>query len=384
MAHPMNDERGGFPVTGAVARRSLRPQDARRHHRALVLSLLQRSPGSSRAQLARSTGLSQVAISGVVAELIAEGIVAEQGIRPSKRPGAPARALHLISSARTVATVAISSADEIEGTLFDLTGTPLFRTTVSRAGAVGDAALAKLESVIETVLERAEAPVLGIGVSATGIIDADGVVRSSSHLEWNDLPLREHLERRTQLPVAVVGGVTAIGIAEVAEGAAHHDLLMVRVGNGVGAATIVNGSVVHGLHGAAGEFGHVVVDPASDRLCQCGRRGCLEATLATPQLRERIERASATDRDAVLADAGRMLGIALAPAVAVLGLTDVAVTGPRDLLDGPLLAACRDQLAESLLDVVASRLRVRIAEGDESARLRGVFAIVLSNELGIA
>ncbi|MGO1609912.1 MAG: hypothetical protein ACTHXP_08290, partial [Agrococcus casei] len=59
-------------------------------------------------------------------------------------------------------------------------------------------------------------------------------------------------------------------------------------------------------------------------------------------------------------------------------------TGPRDLIEGPLLAACRDQLSESLLDVVAARLRVRIAEGDESARLRGVFAIVLSNELGIA
>lgn len=158
MAHPMNDQRGGFPVTGAVTRRSLRPQDARRHHRALVLSLLQRSPGSSRAQLARSTGLSQVAISGVVAELIAEGIVAEQGIRPSTRPGAPARALHLISAARTVAAVAISSADEIEGTLFDLTGTQLFHTTVSRAGAVGPDALALLEGVIETVLEQAEAP----------------------------------------------------------------------------------------------------------------------------------------------------------------------------------------------------------------------------------
>ena len=384
MAHPMNDQRGGFPVTGAVARHSLRPQDARRHHRALVLSLLQRSPGSSRAQLARSTGLSQVAISGVVAELIAEGIVAEQGIRPSTRPGAPARALHLISAARTVAAVAISSADEIEGTLFDLTGTQLFHTTVSRAGAVGPDALALLEGVIETVLQQAEAPVLGIGVSATGIIDADGVVRSSSHLAWSDLPLREHLEQRMRLPVAVVGGVTAIGIAEVTEGDTSHDLLMVRIGNGVGAATIVNGSVVHGLHGAAGEFGHVVVDPASDRLCQCGRRGCLEATLATPQLRDRLARASASEHDTVLAEAGRMLGIALAPAVAVLGLTDIAVTGPRDLIEGPLLAACRDQLAESLLDVVAARLHVRIAEGDESARLRGVFAIVLSNELGIA
>ena len=191
------------------------------------------------------------------------------------------------------------------------------------------------------MLEQAEAPVLGIGVSATGIIDADGVVRSSSHLAWSDLPLREHLEQRMRLPVAVVGGVTAIGIAEVTEGDTSHDLLMVRIGNGVGAATIVNGSVVHGLHGAAGEFGHVVVDPSSDRLCQCGRRGCLEATLATPQLRDRLARASASEHDTVLAEAGRMLGIALAPAVAVLGLTDIAVTGPRDLIEGPLLAACQ-------------------------------------------
>lgn len=378
----MSERRSDFPVTGATARRRLRPQDARRHHRALVLSLLRRDPGLSRADLARATGLSQVAVSVVVADLIEEGIVAEHGNQPSKKPGARARALRIIPGAHNVATVAISSADEIEGALFDLTGEQVYRTTMSRSEAVGEAALSMLERMLETVLAASAAPVIGVGVSATGIIDADGVVRSSSHLLWTDLPLRQHLEDVSGLPVVVSNGVTAIGIAEVAGGNAHHDLLMIRVGNGVGAATIVNGTVVQGMHGAAGEFGHIVLDVTSDRLCRCGRRGCLEATLALPQLRARL--ADASDTEAVLAEAGTALGIALAPAVAALGLTDVAVAGPSALIEGPLLEACRAALSARLFEVVDANLRVRLAESDESARLRGVYAMVLSKELGIA
>lgn len=377
----MDERRGTFPVTGAVTGTRLRPQDARRHHRALVLSLLQRSPGSSRAQLARSTGLSQVAISGVVAELIDEGIVSESAMERSNRPGAPARALRLSAASRCVATVAISSADEIEGALLDLNGDVLFSATASRSGATGEQALELLQAMLATVLAAAVSPVIGVGVSATGIIDGSGVVRSSTHLNWHDLPLRQLLQESADLPVVVVNGATAIGVAEVRAGHAEHDLLMVRIGNGVGAAIIVNGSAVHGMHGTAGEFGHVTVDTAADRLCQCGKRGCLEATLSVPQLRDRLDRAS--DPDPVLADAGRALGAALAPAVAVLGLTDIAVTGPADLIAGPLLDACLETLRERLLDAVTAHLTVRMAASDESARLRGVHAMVLTEELGI-
>ena len=377
----MDERRGTFPVTGAVTGKRLRPQDARRHHRALVLSLLHRTPGISRAQLARQTGLSQVAISGVVADLMHDGIVAETAMEPSNRPGAPARALHIRGASRCVATVAISSADEIEGALLDLSGAVLFSATSSRSGATGDAALELLRAMLDTVLAAATSPVIGVGVSATGIIDASGVVRSSTHLKWDDLPLRELLHRETALPVVVVNGATAIGVAEVRAGHAEHDLLMVRIGNGVGASVIVNGSVIHGMHGTAGEFGHVRVDTAADRLCQCGKRGCLEATLGVPQLRERLARAS--DPDAVLAEAGDALGAALAPAVAILGLTDIAVTGPSDLVEGTLLHACIATLHERLLDAVTANLTVRMAASDESARLRGVHAMVLAEELGI-
>lgn len=381
----MSSQPSPIAAASAVSARGVRPQDARLHHRALVLSLVRRHPDSSRADLARLTGLSRVAISEVVAKLIDEGIVGEHGQSRKRGPGAPARALHINGDARHVVTVAISSADTLEGAVFDLGGTLVSAVSEPRNGAVGKDALLALERMLERLIASATAPILGIGISATGIIDTQGVVRSSSHLEWENVPLRDHIASVTGLPVSVTNGVTAIGVAEVASGAAPDDLFLIRVGNGVGAVTIVNGAVVHGTNGIAGEFGHVIVDPSAQQLCQCGRRGCLEAVLAAPGLRARLAAASSADeRSAVLRDAGRALGTALAPVVTALGLANVAISGPAELLDGTLLNSCRSTLEARLFNVVAHGLQVRMAESDESARLRGVFAIVLSKELGIA
>lgn len=368
---------------GAVATKGVRPQDARIHHRSLVLSLVRREPGCSRADLARITGLSRVAISEVVAKLMEEGIVAEGGLSRKRGPGKPATSLHLVGRARNIVTVAISSADQIEGTVFDLEGNPLTALTEPRAGAVGETAIVALEHMISRLLDAATAPVLGIGISASGIIDTHGTVRSASHLQWTNVPLRERIAARTGLPVSVTNGVTAVGVAEVASGGAPDDLFLVRVGNGVGAVTIVNGAVVHGTDGTAGEFGHVIVDPTSDALCQCGRTGCLEAMLSVPSIERRLAGCGPADRERALSDVGRALGTALAPVVTALGLANVAISGPSELLGGTVLAACRATLRERLFDVVAQGLDVRMAESDDSARQRGVLEIVLAKELGI-
>lgn len=380
----MHKENAPISASSAVSAKGVRPQDARLHHRALVLSLVRRHPGCSRADLARLTGLSRVAVSEVVAALTEEGILGERGQSAKRGPGAPARALYLNGGARNVVTVAISSADAIEGTVFDLNGDAVTSEREARAGRVGENALRALEHMVSRLLAAAPAPVIGIGVSASGIIDTRGVVRSASHLEWQNLPLREHLETLTGVPVSVTNGVTAIGVAEVAAGAAPNDLFLVRIGNGVGGVTIVNGQVVHGTDGTAGEFGHVVVDPSSAVLCRCGRRGCLEATLALPQLRQRLGEADSAGRERILAEAGRALGAALAPVVAALGLANVALSGPADLLGGTLLNACRHTLDERLFDVLAQQLQVRMAESDDAARLRGVLSIVLAKEMGIS
>lgn len=364
--------------------RRLLPEDTRSHNRALMLRLLYRGEGGSRAELARASGLSQVTVSDLVAGLIDEGIVAETGRRKGPGPGAPARVIGLAPDSRNIIAVAISGGDRFEGAVFTLGGETLVREVVERGAEVGAEAVGLLTDLVDRLLEHVTAPVLGIGVSSPGIIDADGVVRVSANLGWNDLALRELVAERTGLPVYVTNGANALGLAELSLGRVDHDLLLVRIGSGVGAAAIINGQLVHGLDYAAGELGHVVVTEGEGPLCGCGRRGCLEAWLATPRLDERIAASDGSeDTDRILREAGRHLGSALAPLVATLGLTDIALSGPAELVAGPLIDEVRASLRARVLPLLFENLDVRLAETADDTRLRGAMILVLDAALGI-
>src|SRR5699024_6650047 len=115
--------------------------------------------------------------------------------------------------------------------------------------------------------------------------------------------------------------------------------IYIRGSTGVGGAVVLGGSLLAGVHGWAGEFGHTVVDPGGAR-CRCGRRGCLEAYVSYHSLRERAglgedvriedlveELSRSTDRTEVIGMIGRSLGLAVANALNVLDLSTVVLSG---------------------------------------------------------
>lgn len=370
--------------TRGSASKRLLPEDARSHNRALVLRLLYRGEGQSRAELARASGLSQVTVSDLVTDLIDEGIVIEGGRRKGPGPGAPARVLGLAPNSRNVIAVAISGGDRFEGVVFTLGGEVIARDVVERSDEVGEAALLLLTDLVDRLVTQVTAPVLGIGVSSPGIIDADGVVRVAANLGWTDVPLQELLAERTGLPVYVTNGANALGIAELSLGQVDHDLLLVRVGSGVGVAAIINGALVHGRNFAAGELGHVIVSEGEGPVCGCGRVGCLEAWLAAPRLEARLAAAEQPEEgDLIRRQAGRYLGAALAPLVVTLGLTDIALSGPPELIEGALIEGVRDTLRTRILPILFQDLEVHLAEPGDDTRLRGAMILVLAEVLGI-
>lgn len=366
-----------------VARRLL-PEHTRSHNRSLMLRLLYRGEGQSRAELARASGLSQVTVSDLVSELIDEGIVVEEGRRKGPGPGAPARVIGLAPGSRNVLAIAISGGDRFEGAVFSLGGEIIAHDLVERGAEVGDDAVRLLTDLVDRLLDHVTAPVLGVGVSSPGIIDADGVVRVSANLGWSDLPLRELLTEHTGLPVYVTNGANALGIAELSLARVDHDLLLVRIGSGVGIAAIVNGELVHGLDYTAGELGHVIVSEGEGPVCGCGRVGCLEAWLSVPRLSARLAAAAGPEEDErIRRQAGRYLGGALAPLVATLGLTDIALSGPAELIEGALIDEVREALRARLLPLLFEGLDVRLAETADDTRLRGAMILVLDEVLGI-
>ncbi|MBF0792997.1 ROK family protein, partial [Escherichia coli] len=126
-----------------------------------------------------------------------------------------------------------------------------------------------------------------------------------------DLPLRQMLTDELGVPVHVANDADVAALAEYTLGGASGDVLVVKVGRGVGGGLLTRGELMRGSRGAAGEIGHVTVGADVGQLCVCGKSGCLESWMSIRSLEDRI--AQGADRDDVLRDAGERLAIAIAP-----------------------------------------------------------------------
>jgi predicted NBD/HSP70 family sugar kinase len=363
--------------------RKLVPEDARRHNRSLVLRSLFDSGPQSRADLARGTGLTRVTISDVVGELIADGIVQEAGRRPATGAGKPGTLVAIEAAARALVCVDLSGHERFQAALVDLAGGVLHRETAERDGHTGQDALDIVLGLVEDVLSVASAPVLGIGVGSPGVVRPAGVVEEAPNLEWWGLPLAEVINERFGPPVHVANDANAAALAEYAFGPAPGpSLLLVKVGQGVGAGLLIDGHLVVGDGYAAGEIGHVVVDERGED-CACGRRGCLEMAIAVPLMRRRLAGASPGEAGRVLRAAGRRLGIALAPVIGALNLNEVVLSGPGDLLDGPFREAAKAALASRTMPAVGGNVDLRMSALGDDDVLLGAATLVLNGELGV-
>ncbi len=379
-----------YPVQGFAHGKALRPsskvlpEHARGHNRSLVLQTLYREGVRSRADLARETGLTRVTVSALVAELISDGLIKELGQREETRPGKPATLLDLDRSAFVIVGLDLSEHSTFSGALLDLDGAISARAEVELAGSTGDDAVDKVVALTRQLVERATAPVLGIGVGSPGVVDLAGVVLSAPNLGWNGMPLQSILNERFGVPVLVANDANAAVLAEHSFGGADSDAMLITIGHGVGAGLLLGGTPLYGSRFAAGEIGHVVVGTDGGAVCACGKRGCLETWLSIPNLITRLEGADAADRDVALREAGERLGIALAPIVGALDLSEIILSGPTELLDGPLMAATVETLRKRTMAEFHGSLSLRMTTLGQDIVLRGAAVMVLSGQLGVS
>ncbi|QKJ20137.1 ROK family transcriptional regulator [Microbacterium hominis] len=360
------------------------PEHARGHNRSLVLQTLFHQGAMSRADLSRETGLTRVTISDLVGELIADGFVAELGVRESSRPGKPAILVDLDRAGHRIVGLDLSGTDTFIGAVLTLDGEIVVRREAPVPASAGDVVATVVELARELVAES-HAPVLGIGVGTPGVVDDRGIILTAPNFGWAGFDLESALEGALQLPVLVANDANAAVLAEYTWGGAGDDVLLVKVGRGVGSGLLSGGQPMRGSRFAAGEIGHVTVGTDGGPQCVCGKVGCLEAWLSVPSLTERMDAApDAAGRESVLRDAGERLGIALAPVVGALDLSEIVLSGPIELLDGPLAAAAVETLRSRTLAQFHDGVRVRMTAQGQDIVLRGAAVMVLSGQLGVS
>ena len=318
-------------------------QDQRIQNRRLVLqSVLAHAP-ISRADIVRSTGLTAASVSAIVAELENQGLVLELGTGPSAG-GKPPTLFGINAGAYSIISVDLSDGERA-GSVLDLLGTSAYRTERSRDALQGQEGIDQLIEMINELLAETPAPPLGIGIGSPGVIDDKGTVVEASFFDWHGIPLGALLAERYALPVHVINNSRAAALAEYSFGRHEaENLLVVKIGNGVGAGVVLDGRIHGGEDSAAGEIGHVVVDP-NGAPCFCGMESAgASANQGDPGVLKTID------------EAARNLGKVLSTTVAILDIHKVVITGVVSRLGSHFLSRLRDEIDHAVLPTLASKL----------------------------
>ncbi|MET8259097.1 ROK family transcriptional regulator [Micromonospora sp. NPDC005553] len=250
----------------------------------------------TRQDLVRSTGLSQPAVSNVVADMIDEGLVAEAGAAESDG-GRPSMLLRIAPRFAFVIGVDVGET-RVRVELFDFAMTLLasIEYPLDPARTEPDLVAGHVLAGIDAVTGQAgvtPGDVLGVGIGVSGVVEqgAEAVVHAQA-LGWDRVPLERLIGAGTDLPLHIDNGAKTLGQAEMWFGAgrgARHAVFAL-VGSGVGASVVTNGATYRGASSSAGEWGHTTL-VYGGRVCRCGARGCLEAYVGAEAIIDRYREA---------------------------------------------------------------------------------------------
>lgn len=315
----------------------------------LILDALRRGP-ASRAGLVRSTGLTSGTVSNLVSRLAQQGLITELGQGPSTGGRKPVL-LQLNSRARLALGVHLTP-ESVHVVLVDLSTHPIGKASAPLPGGRRpDIVFELIASMTHRLLEDYGASadrVLGLGAAVPATVDVDHglIILAPNLLGWEDVPVKDVLEKHLGLPVVVDNDANSAAHGELwcGLGSQYRDFVFVYADYGIGAGLVVGGEVHRGRYYAAGEVGHSVID-VHGPLCHCGRRGCLGTVAAGRYLvdgkpfltvQELLAAAGHQNARAVelLDHAGRYLGVALANLINVYS-PEAIILGGRLALESP-------------------------------------------------
>jgi predicted NBD/HSP70 family sugar kinase len=380
--------------------------DVRATNLAVVLRYLRMHAPCSRADIAGATGLNKATVSSLVADLIDRRLVRETGLT-ERRIGRPATMLVLDGSPYAAIGMEVN-ADYMTVVALDLAGRRLLSWRRAFAGSSANpgqaaASIAALAKRAVAKVEKEGRRTLGLTVGVPGLVDGNGIVRLAPNLRWYDVDLPSALRKalgHPPYPIKVENDANLAVLAEQRYGgyAATANLIYLTGEIGIGAGIITEGRLMRGGRGFAGEFGHLLVDPAGP-VCGCGRRGCLEAlagvgalvartlpdaSISSPtelelEVEEVVRRAKGGDLKVLdaLAETGRHLGHGIA-AMANLINPEVVVLGGYFVRLAPwLISAVEAELRARSIAPEAGGTRIVASTLDLGAAATGGAARVL-------
>lgn len=375
-------------------------------NRASVLNLLRQRHTLSRQDLVEITGLSPAAVSGVVGELISEGWVQETQSGPP-RGGRPPVLLEIAYDHWHAAGAKVME-DHLEIVLTDLRTEVLAQQQVPFTQQTPEALVVGVKNAV-TALQRKfqfdPSKLVGLGVGMAGVIDPqEGICIYSPYLHWKNVPVKKLLEGAFHRPVWVDNDVNALATAEMlfGHGKNARNMVVITVGRGIGAGLVLEGQLYRGASGGAGELGHTI-SVAQGQLCECGKRGCLEAYASEPailgfarqnfpdlvakhkplQVKHIVTAAQKGHLGAqeLLCSAGERLGLALANLVNLVNPEVIVIGGEGVRLGRAFFEPVETTLRSYIFNGLGDHLQLFIDPWGDDAWARGAAGLAIQRQL---
>jgi predicted NBD/HSP70 family sugar kinase/biotin operon repressor len=372
----------------------------RESNRLRVIQALQILGVTSRADVARRTGLSRSTVSTIVAALQAEGVVVDRDAdgRAAAGGGRPPAPISLFPAAGLALGVDFGKR-HLAVALADLSHELLaeeWREMPDDYDAT--AGMGRAAELVELVLGATGADgerVLGVGMGLPGPVHRSGVVGSSAILPgWAGTQAAERMSDLIGLPVWLRNDADLGALAEATWGAGRgaSAVVYLKLATGIGAGIVIDGRLFGGAGGTAGEIGHTSLDETGD-ICRCGSRGCLETYASGAAIAGLLSRSlgetlgpddvmqRAVDGDPgcrrALADAGRHIGAAVADLCNLINPERIIVGGSMAVAGDVLLDPLREAVGLRAIPSAAEDVEIVLGELGERAELLGAVALVL-------
>ncbi|MEV8252861.1 ROK family transcriptional regulator [Rhodoglobus sp. NPDC076762] len=366
-----------------------------------ILTLIRNGRATSRAEVARTTGLSPTTVAVRVELLIEAGYLREAGSGDSHGGRRP-RQLEVDPSGGLIVGVDLGARHASIG-LFDMRAQSIAEHHSDIDIADGpDAILPWVVSMAKRLAADSAHPdhrIIGIGLGLPGpVSQPDGILISPSRMPgWDGLDVAAELQRLAGVPAVVDNDANLMALGEhISRDEDVSDFVFIKAGSSIGGGVIVGGSLHHGHHGMAGDISHVTVHGAPATPCSCGRNGCLDAVAGGAAIVTSLQAAGVEVEDTLgvlelarnghplatqmLREAGMRTGTVLATVVNFSNPERIVLGGTLSEA-GAFLAGVRSAIYTECLPLATDGLEVEVSQAKQRGGITGAARVVLDQIL---
>ncbi len=376
-----------------------------------VLRTIRLQGDISRKEIAAQTGLGQSTVTDITAALISEGLIFEKAT-PGKHTGRPPILLALNPDGTFVVGAYISSGTisvvviNLEARVMGSHALPLDET-ITTPDEIAD----RVAEAVRTCCTRhgfIPEDISGLGLGIPGLVNSDdGLIHFhpgfNKGFDWTDVPFGHLVEQRTGFQTFIENSSNTLAIYEHWFGAARgiDNFFVTTLEHGIGLGLYVNGALVRGWQGIAGEFGHVRGD-SRESTCRCGMKGCLEAMASPHAILKEAQKAAHAGRwqppsnetitlediitaaengeivlQEIFTSAGTILGQRIADLTRILDPETIIITGKSNLAKDMLFEPLAQAMEACTSEVFRTTPKLIISPWQEENYARGAGALVL-------